>query len=261
MLPPNLAANAYKPPTATAELDLPAPVQIGANGPAVKRVQEWVTLRGHSLDIDSDFGPATAKAVGDFQTSAGLPATGVVDQATWNALVQPMVDALNPLAAGAPQSLSALTATFGQHHVNCRPLEVGGQNRGPWVRLYLGWDGDDAKWCAGFACFALSQAAFTLGIATPIRPSAACTTIGDYAKDAGKFSLGSGVGPPANLAPGSFFLVRKAPGVYEHMGIVSAVAPSTISTLEGNTDTNGSSNGYEAVGRTRGYAGKDFVIW
>jgi hypothetical protein len=55
--------------------------------------------------------------------------------------------------------------------------------------------------------------------------------------------------------------VRKVDKVWEHRGIVSASAAETMSTLEGNTDTDGSSNGYEAIGRTRNYAGKDFVIW
>jgi peptidoglycan hydrolase-like protein with peptidoglycan-binding domain len=35
---------------------------------------------------DGNFGPATTTAVKQFQTDHGLPATGTVDQATWNAL-------------------------------------------------------------------------------------------------------------------------------------------------------------------------------
>jgi hypothetical protein len=35
---------------------------------------------------DGTFGPATTTAVKQFQTDRGLPATGTVDQATWNAL-------------------------------------------------------------------------------------------------------------------------------------------------------------------------------
>jgi peptidoglycan hydrolase-like protein with peptidoglycan-binding domain len=36
---------------------------------------------------DGNFGPATTTAVKQFQTDKGLPPTGVVDQATWNALL------------------------------------------------------------------------------------------------------------------------------------------------------------------------------
>lgn len=35
---------------------------------------------------DGNFGPATTTAVKQFQTDHGLPSTGTVDQATWNAL-------------------------------------------------------------------------------------------------------------------------------------------------------------------------------
>jgi peptidoglycan hydrolase-like protein with peptidoglycan-binding domain len=35
---------------------------------------------------DGTFGPATTTAVKQFQTDRGLPSTGTVDQATWNAL-------------------------------------------------------------------------------------------------------------------------------------------------------------------------------
>jgi peptidoglycan hydrolase-like protein with peptidoglycan-binding domain len=36
---------------------------------------------------DGNFGPATTTAVKQFQTDKGLPSTGVVDAATWNALL------------------------------------------------------------------------------------------------------------------------------------------------------------------------------
>jgi peptidoglycan hydrolase-like protein with peptidoglycan-binding domain len=37
-------------------------------------------------NADGNFGPATTAAVKQFQTDKGLPVTGTVDQATWNAL-------------------------------------------------------------------------------------------------------------------------------------------------------------------------------
>ena len=35
------------------------------------------------IDADGIFGPATRKAVRDFQSVFGLPATGIVDYPTW----------------------------------------------------------------------------------------------------------------------------------------------------------------------------------
>jgi len=57
------------------------PLKNGAKGSGVKTVQ---TLLG--IKADGSFGPGTAKAVQDFQKKAGLPVTGVVDQATLKAL-------------------------------------------------------------------------------------------------------------------------------------------------------------------------------
>ena len=57
------------------------PLKNGSNGTGVKTVQ---TLLG--IKADGSFGPGTAKAVQDFQKKAGLPVTGVVDQATLKAL-------------------------------------------------------------------------------------------------------------------------------------------------------------------------------
>lgn len=44
---------------------------------------------GYQLDVDGDFGPATAAAVRDFKQRQGLDASSQVDQATWRALVPP----------------------------------------------------------------------------------------------------------------------------------------------------------------------------
>jgi hypothetical protein len=260
MLPANLVASGYLPQSAIDEIGFPGLIQQGVTGSAAKRVQEWLSLNGHGVDIDADFGPATAHAVAAFQTAAGLTVSGTVDNQTWDALVTPMVAALQPIQPGTG-GLAPLIAAYAAQHVAQHPLEVGGDNRGPWVRLYLGWDGEAAKWCAGFACFSLAQAAFTLGQAQPIQSSAACTTLAERAQSANLLKSAPAGGPPAGLAPGDFFLVRKVPGVWEHVGVVKAVGQTQFDTLEGNTDTNGSSNGYEAVARTRAYPGKDFICW
>jgi hypothetical protein len=57
------------------------PLKNGSKGTGVKTVQ---TLLG--IKADGSFGPGTAKSVQDFQKKSGLPATGIVDQATLKAL-------------------------------------------------------------------------------------------------------------------------------------------------------------------------------
>ncbi|HYO65677.1 MAG TPA: peptidoglycan-binding domain-containing protein, partial [Archangium sp.] len=59
-----------------------AQLQEGMQGPAVKKMQELL-----GVDADGKFGPATKKAVVDFQKSAGLkPAEGTVGKTTMEAL-------------------------------------------------------------------------------------------------------------------------------------------------------------------------------
>lgn len=61
-------------------------LSLGAKGPAVKRLQQALFIRGHELTDDGDFGAKTASALKIFQRNKGLPATGTLDRATLLAL-------------------------------------------------------------------------------------------------------------------------------------------------------------------------------
>ena len=85
------------------------------------------------------------------------------------------------------------------------------------------------------------------------------------AKTAGKFV------PESRVKSGAFrqerpcarhlFLVRKDPGDWVHVGIVTSPNKESFDTAEGNTDSGGSSNGFEAAERARDYRSKDFIVW
>jgi hypothetical protein len=60
----------------------------GATGDVVVWAQEHLLSAGQRLTVDGGFGPATQAAVVAFQTLHHLPATGIVDGATWQALVR-----------------------------------------------------------------------------------------------------------------------------------------------------------------------------
>ena len=49
-------------------------------------LQQRLIALGFTVTADGSFGPGTKAAVQQFQTSKGLPSTGVVDAATWKAL-------------------------------------------------------------------------------------------------------------------------------------------------------------------------------
>jgi len=127
------------------ELQFPGEIKRGDNGAAVKRVQEWLCLHEVHVGIDNGFGPATETAVKQFQSESGLPSTGIVNQPTFDALVQPMRNALQDIQPDG-KSLGELVVAYAQQHLAERPMEEGGDNRGPWVRLYMdGIDGVDEK--------------------------------------------------------------------------------------------------------------------
>lgn len=62
-------------------------VQYGDTGAAVSQAQRALRRTPNTtLEVDGTFGPLTQTATKEFQQQAGLPATGVVDAATWQAL-------------------------------------------------------------------------------------------------------------------------------------------------------------------------------
>ncbi len=62
-------------------------VQVDDSGDAVKQAQRALRRTPNTaLEVDGHFGPLTETATKEFQQQAGLPVTGVVDEATWAAL-------------------------------------------------------------------------------------------------------------------------------------------------------------------------------
>jgi D-alanyl-D-alanine carboxypeptidase (penicillin-binding protein 5/6) len=64
-------------------------LQMGAEGDLVQSLQRTLNARitpPPGIGVDGDFGPETEKAVKQFQTQAGLKATGIVNSDTWKAL-------------------------------------------------------------------------------------------------------------------------------------------------------------------------------
>lgn len=242
------------------EVELQTPLAIGSRGIRVRRLQEWLNIRGHGLVVDSDFGPVTAQAVGRFQTGARLPVTGRLDNATFDRLVLPMTRTLRRPRRGR-SSLGATIVACAERHLRERPIETGSQNCGPWVRLYMqGNDGSAWPWCAGFVRFLLEQACQKLDAPLPIAGSFSCDSLAAQAREAGLF-VGERDAVPGAIPPGSFFLVRRTATDWTHVGVVTRSGPDAFDTIEGNTNDDGSREGFAVCARTRGYKDKDFIIW
>ncbi len=233
--------------------------KLGDNLPSARKVQEWLILHGFGVSVDGVYGPATQRAVREFQEKNSLPADGVVDSATFDALVAPLQRVLSPLPA-AP-TFGAMMVAYARQHLTEHPLEVGGQNRGPWVRLYMeGNEGEQWAWCAGFVSFIMRQAADTLQTSLPVTPTFSCDELASRARKGGIFIPGADLtNPPSQLSPGSIFIHRTASAEWSHTGIVVESQPETFVTMEGNTNDEGSREGYEVCKRIRSYGNMDFI--
>jgi peptidoglycan hydrolase-like protein with peptidoglycan-binding domain len=241
------------------DLKLDSPKKRGSTGDKVRLIQGWLCLHGHNVVPDGTYGKATARQVAAFQKVKGLPPTGVVDAATYAKLVHPMVVALTPISG--KKSLGELIVQYARQHLAQNPHEVGGENRGPWVRLYTqGREGPDVPWCAGFATFILEQACNTLKQQMPFAKTLAC--------DAMQGGAGASFLPKptpsqrSRITPGSFFLRPATSGKlkYGHTGIVVSADADGFHTIEGNTNDQNSNEGFEVCARDHGYESYDFIV-
>jgi hypothetical protein len=232
----------------------------GNIGKKVRLIQEWLCLHDINVAIDGKFGPATEIAVKEFQGKNGVEANGIVGEETFNLLIMPMTNALKPIPRNG-KSPGEMVVSYAEQHLRQHPREIGGQNRGPWVRLYMnGNEGSEWPWCAGFACFILKQACQSVNIPLPIRTSFSCDTLAAYAKEKGIFLAESRIADKKQITPGSLFLSRRTPTDWVHTGIVIESEEDAFHTIEGNTNDAGDREGYEVCKRIRGYGKKDFIL-
>jgi peptidoglycan hydrolase-like protein with peptidoglycan-binding domain len=251
----------YIPLHAKTEIEFPGLIQRGSSGTNVRRVQEWLTFHGCATGIDGGFGPATERAVQAFQAKKQLSQSGSVDRETWGALVEPLHQALS-VSVSRNDTLDTAVLKVAKAHLLHHPIELGGDNKGPWVRLYA--DGHDGgRWCAAFVTFILKQACHGLECGMPITGSTSCDSLAKQARDRDLFvsgkSIEDGTTPWGRLGQCQIFLVRESATDWTHTGFCFEGANDVFSTIEGNTNDEGNANGYEVCRRTRSLAKKDFI--
>lgn len=250
------------------EIDPPKTmIKQGAKNNTVKQIQEWLNFHKCNTAIDGDYGPATAACVKDFQALKRRKRTGHVDKTTWNLLVKPIRTALEAPAGLRNQTPQQAVLAVAAQHVLQHPIEIGGQNQGPWVRLYCeGNDGSHWAWCAGFVSLTMQQAYFYRQEKPPIRGSVSCDSLAAQAKSAGLFVQERDI-TSSRLEWEAFggcciFLRRRTPTDWTHTGFAhkgnGTPKQLVFSTIEGNTNDEGLREGFEACERKRSVASSNY---
>lgn len=243
-------------PRVARELQWARMLTLRNTGPDVRRAQEWLSLAGFATTLDGEFGPATMAQVRAWQRRTSRPETGTLSLLELGALTAPLRRAFTVETPG--ESRSALLLTLLEAHLAQHPREVGGDNRGPWVRAYCGQDGAAFRWCAGFVLTLLEQVCLWRGETMPVPYTLSCDEAAIAAKRAGRLTH-----DPLRVRPGDLFLSYRMVGPdkdWYHTGMVTRRHADYFETGEGNTNDGGSANGFEACRRTRGFAQKDYLL-
>jgi len=128
--------------------------------------------------------------------------------------------------------------------------EATGMNDGPHVEAIQRVTGNKRgdPWCASFSTFVLDIA---YRGKNPLARSASCDVLLEDARKKGWLVTTPEVG--------DLFLVMRNPKDAVHVGIVTAVNKTKISTIEGNSNAGGSREGWGVVARMRNSAGLSFI--
>jgi hypothetical protein len=208
-------------------------IQHGDTGPEVAAIQAVL-----GVQQTQTFGDTTREFVVRYQASHGLTVDGVVGPKTWAMLFRPQ-----PAATGL--AAAALAEAHARIGVEEHPR---GSNAGPEVNEYLASVGlgPGQFWCMAFVYFCVDRAAKKLGLPNPLTPTGSCRTQQRHAAAAGQFLT-------RNPRRNDIFLCIGGDTGYYHTGFVAGdPANGRFPTIEGNSNTTGSANGYEVAYRSNG---------
>lgn len=121
--------------------------------------------------------------------------------------------------------------------------EPKGSNGGPQVNKYLRSVGlgSGYSWCMAFVYWCFKEAAEKMAVNNPLVKTAGVIHHYNRARPEVKFSYPQ---------PGDIFIMDYGKGL-GHTGIVEKVEPDYVHTIEGNTNDEGSREGYEVCRRRR----------
>jgi hypothetical protein len=254
-------------------------VSKGEKSEDAKRVQEWICLHKYhtpglhiNISRDGDFGPATEAAVKKFQSWYGIHPTGKVDSQTWMKLVSPMYKGFELVEFPSGTTLQDAIVFYANQLLAQHPTELRG-NRGPWVRSFMkGYDSDDpiaggewAAWCNGFVSTVVDMACHSLGLnMDEIFPwSWSCPQSRNFAmsgKYCSKYITSEEVSANPDIAvPGDIGFTMRGSSP-KHVFLIIEKDNTVAFTTEGNTNDDGSADGYEVCSNPRNLASGKYSI-
>jgi len=215
----------------------------------------YVLSKGNPANVPSDvgdvqdvlsvqrtqvFGDTTEQCVTQFQRANQIGQTGQVGSQTWDMLFNP------PPPPKPAICVNATSWANGEVGVMEQPC---GSNAGPRVNQYLASVGlpPGNPWCMAFAVWSAIQECNGRGVPLPIMKTGSCS-----AQWNSGLQKGQAVTSPKK---GDMFLCRGGSSGHYHCGYVAAdPVNGYFKTIEGNSNTDGSSNGYMVVARSPGRA-------
>ncbi|MBM3810455.1 MAG: CHAP domain-containing protein [Acidimicrobiia bacterium] len=225
-------------------------LKLHDSGPEVRRLQQLLLDRGYPAHTEGTFDKETKDLVRAFQSQNldqhgnPLVVDGKVGSLTWWSLENPKPRIQTPAAVdfrkmppvkagGSKMGRKALGKAIKE--LRDEAGEVGGGNRGPWIRKYLAPAGleDGHSWCAGFASWCYLKASGSKLDKMPFPYSASARDLMNKMRNLGYTS-----GPADNYEPKPGDLVFwwrvRADGWQGHVGLVYELKDGMLYTIEGN---------------------------
>lgn len=227
--------------------DVPV-LRIGDRGKFVGTLQQLLAVRGFPVTANGVFNASTARAVRAFQSQnldqhgQPLVVDGVAGPLTWWSLEHPKPFLKPPVAidftvmpgrGGSRTGRAALAAAIGELKADAR--EIGGNNRGPFVRKYLEPAGiaEGNSWCASFVgwCFLQASHGDPGRMPFPYTPGAR-SLLAEFKRNGWAHAPGSGY----RSQPGDVVVWWRVSlnGWLGHAGLVHSTRDGMLYTIEGN---------------------------
>jgi peptidoglycan hydrolase-like protein with peptidoglycan-binding domain len=227
-------------------------IKKGSVGPAVEELQNILRELDYDIPVTGIFDTATFKAVRNFQSNhldkhnTPLTVDGEVGALTWWALQHPRSEVsggsidfgIMPDTALGGTAIGRSALQFAINELNAGAGEVGGNNKGPWVKKYLEPAGvsEGNSWCAAFVSWCFLQAAGGDKKAMPFKYSAGARNIYNQLKQKGAVYNIDDTSPQ----PGDIIAWWRVslPSGFGHIAIVHHFKDGFLYTIEGNKAAN-----------------------